>query len=1171
MKHIRPILLAAAILLHGFSASGQDVQDVPDPDPEYELEQLNVAEGYEVNLFASEPMIAKPVAMAWDERGRLWVVGTTSYPQIVPGQIANDKVIVLEDTDGDGRADKSTVFADGLHMPTGVAPGDGGVYVGNSTELLHLKDTDGDGEADERRVVFRGFGQDDTHHLINTFRWGPGGQLYINQGIYTYSNVETPWGPRRLHGAGIWRAEPEQLRLEVFTRGMWNPWGHAFDEWGQSFATDGAGGEGINYAFPGAQFVAAVGAERTIEGLNPGHPKYAGLEILSGRHLPDSLQGHLLTNDFRANRVNRFVVTGAGSGYRSEEAGPLLWTQHVAFRPVDVQMGPDGAIYLADWYNPIIQHGEIDFRDPRRDHKHGRIWRITARDRPLVEPPNLAGAATVELLDALRLPEAWTRRQARRLLRERGADDVSPALTDWANALNPADEDHDRLLLEALWVSQSVGIVDSGLLRRVLHAQEPRARAAAVRVLYHWNDLVDGADEMLARAVSDEHPRVRLEAVTALRERRSAEAARTALDVLDAPMDRFLDYALWKTTRDLEPFWLDRLKASPGYFESDRKLAYALKTSNDPYTVERLTGMLDAGEVPAEYHPDVLDAVADYGSPQELQIIFEQALVMEDEVAPRLAALERAAQHSGARADDLEPGSGRTDEDGEDQGRRPVEGLERIERLITDEDDEVAASAVRLAGYWDLTDLRSDLVEMAEGAGTSSALREATVEALAAMGDATSVQAVVDMTRPDRPLELRLIAAATLPEVDLEKAAETAAAMFGELPDDADPSGVFRSLFSHEDGPQALADALENAEMPPAVARAGLEVMRSRGWRWISSNEYAPIVQTALEEIGGPLPPPRVPQDPSPGQIDRMELDVKAQGNAVRGERIYRRSELACQTCHAIGGAGGRAGPDLSSLGASAPVDYIIEAVLMPDNSVKDGYSLMNVTKTDGSVVSGMPLRETGDEIVLRNLADEEVSIPMNQVQERAIVPGSLMPAGLTAQLEEDEFLDLIRFMSELGATEEFTPESGWVRRWRAAAGTEAARTALGEHGLSAFAAENSDRLSWQPRYSTVSGALPLDDLPVVEGSNGPSVSAARFEIEVERAGEADLELSGVEGLTIWVESREVTPLRETVTLDLSEGTHQLTVVVDRDAREEPLAIRILDGSSAQVQPVLGK
>lgn len=382
-----PVGLLGIVLLHMLlispvrMAAQDNLRNVPNPDPQYELETLNVADGFEVNLFADEPMLVKPIQMNWDAQGRLWVVGSEHYPQLKPGEVPNDKIYVLEDTTGDGKADVSTVFAEGLHIPTGVLPGDGGVYVANATEILHLKDTNGDGKADQRRKVLTGFGTGDTHHLVHTFRWGPAGRFYFNQSIYIHSRVETPHGVKELKGGGVWRFQPETMELGVYARGLINPWGLRFNKWGQSFLTDGAGREGINYAFPGATFVSSPGAERILEGLNPGQPKHSGLEIISGRHFPDSLAGSFITNDFRANRINRFVLEEQGSGYVSNQAEDLLWSDNVAFRPVDISIGPDGAIYVADWYNPIIQHGEVDFRDPRRDHTHGRIWRITAKDQ----------------------------------------------------------------------------------------------------------------------------------------------------------------------------------------------------------------------------------------------------------------------------------------------------------------------------------------------------------------------------------------------------------------------------------------------------------------------------------------------------------------------------------------------------------------------------------------------------------------------------------------------------------------------------------------------------------------------------------------------------------------------------------------------------------------------
>ncbi|NOY00777.1 MAG: dehydrogenase, partial [Verrucomicrobia bacterium] len=234
------------VVLGCLAASGSLVfaqgglKDIPDTRIEAALKGFKLPEGAKIEIFASDPMISKPVQMNWDKQGRLWVVGSSMYPQIKPGQEEGDKLYVLEDTTGDGHADKVVTFADDLYIPTAVAPGDGGVYVANSTEILFLKDTNGDGKADFREVVLSGFGTEDTHHLLHTFQFGPEGMLWFNQSIYIHSHVETPWGVRRLLGGGIWHYRTETRKLEVYSKGLVNPWGHVFDKWGQDFATDGA-------------------------------------------------------------------------------------------------------------------------------------------------------------------------------------------------------------------------------------------------------------------------------------------------------------------------------------------------------------------------------------------------------------------------------------------------------------------------------------------------------------------------------------------------------------------------------------------------------------------------------------------------------------------------------------------------------------------------------------------------------------------------------------------------------------------------------------------------------------------------------------------------------------------------------------------------------------------
>ena len=223
--------------------------DLASQDPKVALSRIKVAEGYEVSLFASEvefPDLAKPLSMTFDTRGRLWVLTSPTYPHVLPDEKPNDKLIVLEDTNRDGRADKSTVFADKLYIPTGFALGDGGVYIAQQPTLMFMKDTNGDGKADERRILLHGFGTEDSHHSIHAWQWGPDGALYFQEGTFLHSQVETPYGPRRLAYAGVWRYEPRTEKLDVFVSYPFaNPWGHVIDAWGQNFVSDAS--NGYNY------------------------------------------------------------------------------------------------------------------------------------------------------------------------------------------------------------------------------------------------------------------------------------------------------------------------------------------------------------------------------------------------------------------------------------------------------------------------------------------------------------------------------------------------------------------------------------------------------------------------------------------------------------------------------------------------------------------------------------------------------------------------------------------------------------------------------------------------------------------------------------------------------------------------------------------------------------
>jgi hypothetical protein len=387
---------------------------------------------------------------------------------------------VLEDTNGDGKAETSRVFAEGLLIPTGVLPDNqGGAYVAASHQLLHFADKNGDGKADEKKIVLSSFGTEDTHHNLHTLRWGYDGHLYMNQSIYTHTHIETPHGVRRLNSAGIWRFNPDTWRMEIFTKGACNPWGHHWDQFGNSFFTDGAGGKGIYHAMEGATYFTYADMRREAESITPGNwPKFCSLELIRSPNFPADWQGDAITCDFRAHRIVRFKLNDAGSTLTGKEMPDLLRSTNVTFRPIDLRMGPDGALYIADWSNPIIQHGEVDFRDPRRDHEHGRIWRVAAKGSKPVKRQDLTKLSTTKLLDATLSTNGWEQEQARRVLKTR---DATKTLAETKKWLAKQTDPHAKL--EAMWLHEAFGKPDAELTAQLASASDEQTRAAAARQL----------------------------------------------------------------------------------------------------------------------------------------------------------------------------------------------------------------------------------------------------------------------------------------------------------------------------------------------------------------------------------------------------------------------------------------------------------------------------------------------------------------------------------------------------------------------------------------------------------------------------------------------------------------------------------------------------------------
>lgn len=532
--------------------------------PEAELATFTLADGYQANLFASEKDgIINPIQFTWDERGRLFVACSPTYPHLTPGAQPGDYILILEDTDGDGRADKTTRFAEGLTMVQGLEVGDGGLYVCDFTEIVHLRDTDGDGRADDRRVLLSGFGTGDTHQLVNSITHGPDGSLWFTQGLHIFSRIETPWGLARLDKAGVWRLRPRTLRLDAFFSGGksgHNCWGVAFDDFGQVFHKTGDRPDGY-YTVPGMIRHPDPAEYHGRGSLFQTAAKSTALEIIGTRALPAEVQGCAVTGGFMGNTVDLHRLLDDGSGFRTEQLPKILTSTSDAFRPVDVGVGPDGALYVADWFNRVIGHYQASYRDPQRDRTHGRIWRITHKDHAPVKQPALASMAPAELLQQLHSPERWTRAQAKRLLFDAPTAQVVAAADQWVAALDPAAPDYERLLVEVIGIFESHETIRPALLAKLLAAKDPRVRAYGTRVIGNWAAQLPETLALLKERIRDEHPRVRLEAIIASSYVESPQAIEVATQALALPQDRFIEYSLALAARALQPHWQPALAA----------------------------------------------------------------------------------------------------------------------------------------------------------------------------------------------------------------------------------------------------------------------------------------------------------------------------------------------------------------------------------------------------------------------------------------------------------------------------------------------------------------------------------------------------------------------------------------------------------------------------------
>ena len=512
-------------------------------NPQQELEAFEIDPRFEVSLFASEeefPEIACPIQMRWDSQGRMWVSCSTTYPHVYPGQSPNDKIVILEDIDKDGKADKCSVWAEGLNVPLSFEFGNGGVYVSEEPHMTFLKDTDGDGRADLREIPLTGFGCEDSHHALHDFAWTPDGDLIFRESIFHHSQVETPYGPVRQKNSGWFAWEPKQHRLTSFgSHPSTNPWGVTFDEWGNHVAS----------------YPIFASAHHALDPPYPEqHPRPNGMQAYSGvcgqefidfPNWPDDLQGMMVKVRYKpTNRVELLEWNEYEYGYEEKYVSDIIFSKNLSFIPVDLRYGPMGAMYVCDWYNPVKGHAQYSLRDERRDRISGRIWRIMPKRAKTVSPPKIHNVSVGALLDILKRKEYRYRYWAKRELREKNPKTAKREIDKWVEKLNPQDPRYRNHQLEAVWAYRNLDLTNIPLLKELLNSDNHYARAAATKQLRYWHEKTKSGDILLEKAAKDPSGLVRMEAAIACSYIGTKKAFNILKKMNELPNQKHLSYAI---------------------------------------------------------------------------------------------------------------------------------------------------------------------------------------------------------------------------------------------------------------------------------------------------------------------------------------------------------------------------------------------------------------------------------------------------------------------------------------------------------------------------------------------------------------------------------------------------------------------------------------------------
>ncbi len=981
---------------------GQSKPPGPALSAEEAIAKMTVPPGFSVEVVASEPDIVNPVAMTFDERGRAWITESLEYPRRSPGR-GRDRVKVLEDTDNDGRMDKFTVFADGLNIPSGIAVGWGGVWVANAPDLLFMQDMNGDGEADTTKVVLTGFGRTDTHELPNSLTWGPDGYLYGLNGVFNYSNVS--YGkdnPNYKEGqkarpftCAMFRINPRTWEFEVFAEGTSNPWGIAFNPVGDAFVSACVIdhlwhiAESGYYHRQGGPYPPFTWKLESIVDHKHQKAAYCGITYVDTDVYPKEYSDRLMMGNIHGNCVNVDVLEDRGSSYSAKPGDDFLSANDSWFMPVVQKVGPDGCLWVLDWYDRYHCYQDAN-RDPRGiDRLKGRLYRVRYKKSPRADKFDLAEETDSQLIKRLRSGNVFFRDIAQRLLSERmaggGAEETRKYLEREASAVTveslqvrhtllPSGEmkiqqvklpvlPMKKARLHMVWALAGSGEISSTGVRSLLNHADPQFRAWGVRIAGNQGSLSNDVIRKVQDLCNDKHPRVLLQAASAINKIEGADKVKGLFDVLNnAGNDETIPKVVWQ---NLHP----HIGAdASGFLARLRK---------------------DLGTTASGFFPRIVDRVLASSSvgPQQVAELLT-ALVDNREEAEARSLLKLIAERSQ---------TGQFSDADTAVLRESLESTFRKIRLKSPPSVlafDAQCAAVSLGETSEAGYLQTWFKSYE--AGQSYRLRALAALVQAGQHDVIDAVELVQKNMVGPEFSRRILdILGRSKDADL---ASTLLEAYPRLSAEVKPQAI-ELLTSRTAWSQELMAAID-ARKFSASDLNGTQV------RKLFANPDKRLRQLVTKQWGTL----RTERDPAREElINRMRRLIRTtNGDPQKGIPVFKK---LCAQCHKIYGEGQEVGPDITLNGRNS-FEQLLSNVFDPSLVIGNAYQATTIVTDEGKVISGLVTEDSQQRVVLKVEGGKTEIIARDRIDEVTKSNLSLMPEGIEKQLKPQEIVDLFAYLT---------------------------------------------------------------------------------------------------------------------------------------------------------------